>query len=270
VHGLATWVTSRLPNPKKLPERIEVTLQTSPQARPAPSTSSSPPAPQRKPQRKQARTPPPTTSPVVPERPPSEDPPEDRAQLPVVERSPAPAPPPAPSTWKERMLASLAETRPKPLRMPTGDLLPTDDVLERVAAADPRLHDEENERRLMEDFGPFFRRGLEALRGNWHPDEVLRVTERDPQRRCGRKNRTTFAIAVLDREGNVVDVELKNPSGCSDLDEEAVAAFKRVAKFPYPPAGIFIGPDGSELATARYPVRFIVTFDGGLRLDWRG
>jgi hypothetical protein len=41
-----------------------------------------------------------------------------------------------------------------------------------------------------------------------------------------------------------------------------------VARFPHPPPGIFFGPDGSELETARYPVRFIVTFDGLVHLDW--
>src|SRR5688572_32621312 len=48
----------------------------------------------------------------------------------------------------------------------TGALAPSFNTLERVAMSDPRLHDEQTERRMMEDFGPFFRRGLEALRGN--------------------------------------------------------------------------------------------------------
>mgnify|MGYP006194647243 CR=1 FL=1 len=78
-----------------------------------------------------------------------------------------------------------------------------------------------------------------------------------------------FIEQGLKEEGHVVDVDLKVPSGCPGLDEEAIAAFKRVAHFPHPPAGIFVAPDGSPRKTARYPVRFIVTFDGGLRLDWR-
>jgi hypothetical protein len=63
---------------------------------------------------------------------------------------------------------------------------------------------------------------------------------------------------------------VKRESGCPALDDEAVAAFKRVARFPHPPTGIFFLPDGTPTDTARYPVRFIVTFDGGLQLDWRG
>ena len=80
---------------------------------------------------------------------------------------------------------------------------------------------------------------------------------------------TTYAVAVLDKQGNVVDVDLKTPSGCPALDDEAVAAFKRVAQFPHPPDGIFVSPDGTPTETARYPVRFIVTFDGGFQLHWQ-
>ena len=152
--------------------------------------------------------------------------------------------------------------------MIVGPLMPTFATLDRVAAADPRMHDEETEQRMMADDGTFFRRGLEALRGNWHPEDVLNAKGRAAARRCGRQMRTTYAVAVIDKLGNVIDVDLKTPSGCTDLDEEAIAAFIRVAQFPHPPAGIFVGPDGTPRETARYPVRFIVTFDGALHLDW--
>lgn len=131
------------------------------------------------------------------------------------------------------------------------------------------MHDEENERRLMADHGPFFRRGIEALRASWHPNEALRGVSSDPVQRCGKRTRITFAVAILDKLGNVVDVDLKEPSGCPVLDDEAIAAFKRVARFPQPPLGLFQAPDGSALETARFPVHFILSFDGGLRLDWQ-
>ena len=163
----------------------------------------------------------------------------------------------------------LKATRPKVQRGLTGPLAPSFSTLNGVAAADPRQHDEENERRLVADNGVFFRRGLEALRGHWHPDEVLNAPGHEAAKRCGREARTTFAVAVLNKQGDVVDVDLKTPSGCPELDAEAIAAFKRVAQFPHPPAGIFTAPDGTPTETARYPVRFIVTFGGGLQLDWR-
>jgi TonB family protein len=204
---------------------------------------------------------------VVPVLPPSPEPPPNRAQLPVAAYDPTPAPaPPPPSTWRERLLDSLATTTP---RQPLGALMPSARNLARVAAADARLHDEATETRLIEDHGPFFRRGLEALRGNWHPDEVLRRQHDDAVRRCGHENRMTYAVAVIDGDGNVVDVDLKGSSGCAPLDVEAVRAFRRVARFPHPPQALFVDGEGAPAATARLPVRFLVSFDGGLQVDWR-
>lgn len=274
LHVGATVITSLLPEPKKVPQRIELTFAQAPSPPAAPSAPSAPASREaaKEPRRERRRkaSPLPYTSPVAPVLPPSESPPENRAELPSVPVAPEPSPPPQPSSWRERLMAQLAETAPKSTRYLAGPLAPSTGNLEQIAHADPRMHDEETERRMAADYGPFFRRGVEALRRTWHPIDVLRVTERDPSRRCGAKNRTTFAVAILDRSGNVVDVELKSPSGCPDLDDEAIAAFKRVAQFPHPPEGIFVAPDGTPMETARYPVRFMVTFDGGLRLDWRG
>lgn len=269
LHVLAYVGAELLPEPKKPPQRVELSLRpsTPPPSASAPPAPSAPPETPRPPTKRRA-APPPSTAPVAPELPPSDAPPENRAQLPVVEPSPAPAPPPQPSTWAERVKEQLAATTPKAHRAPTGVLAPSAGTVERVAAADPRLHDEATEQRLQQDFGPFFRRGIELLRGHWHPDEVLALTERDPARRCGGRMRTTYAVAVLDREGDVVDVDLRRGSGCPELDVEAVAAFKRAARFPFPPEGMFVGPDGAPTTTARFPVRFIVTFDGGLRIEW--
>lgn len=274
VHAAVSVLLSLLPTPKKVPERIELSFAS---AAPAPAPKSTePPAPepparaQPRPPRPERSTPLPTTAPVVPMLPADTPPTDTRAVLPDVPLAPEPAPVPQPSSWKDRLRQQLASTATPSTMFLDGPLKPSFSTLDRVAYADPRMHDEETERRLQVDHGPFFRRGLEALRGQWHPGEVLTQTERDPTRRCGRTTRTTFAVAVLDRQGNVVDVEVKNPSGCPDLDDEAVAAFKRVARFPHPPEGIFISPEGEPMQTARYPVRFIVTFDGGLRLDWRG
>lgn len=273
LHALVGVVAALLPEPPRPERRIELTLSRPPPPPPAaeaPTPAPAAPAPTAPPPRAKKprkRAPPPPPSPVAPELLPSEDPPENRAQLPMVEVDPTPAPPPEPQTWEERLREQLAATTPKRPRMASGPLAPSFAQLHGVAGADPRLHDERTERRLAESFGPFFRRGLEALRGNWHPDAVLR--EPAVLRRCGRVARTSYAVALLDREGRVADVELMRSSGCPELDDEAVAAFKRVGHFPHPPAGIFVGPDGSLLELARYPVRFIVTFDGGLRLDWR-
>jgi TonB family protein len=283
LHVLLVGVINELPLPPPPPEEpLEFTLTPASAPPPPPSASAAPeeakqprsrrrprPAPPTPVKEREEPAAPPAISPVAPELPPSAEPPEHRAQLPVVELAPEPVPPPKEPTWEEELKAQLRRTTPRLAPRPAGDLAPSAGTIHRVAANDPRMHDEETEQRLMVDHGAFFRRGLESLRGNWHPNEVLRRNRYDRRRRCSARTRTTFAVAVLDRTGNVVEVELKDPSGCDDLDDEAVAAFKRAAKFPRPPRGIFKAPDGTELETARFPVHFIVTFDGGLRLHWQ-
>jgi outer membrane biosynthesis protein TonB len=268
VHTVAMIVVDRMEMPKPVEKPIEMTIVSSPPPS-APTPAPPAPAPPAQEQRRVAKKSiaPPPTAPVVPEAPPSDR--EDVAKLPDVEKSPEP---PLPSTWQDRLSQQLAMTRPTAPKMASGALAPSLAQLDRVIMSDASLHDEENERRLMQDHGQFFRRGLEALRSNWHPDVVLRESERsrDPSRKCGQRDRTTFAVAILDKTGRVVDVDVKSDSGCEGLDQEAVSAFFRVASFPHPPAGIFVAPDGTPTETARYPVRFIVTFNGGLRLDWNG
>jgi TonB family protein len=279
VHAMCLGLLLLLPEPPRQEQRVEVTLRspppppsmTSPSPLPAPKAALRPPSVQPPPLLPSPPPPPTTFFPVVPELPPSSTPPQNAAILPLAERAPdplTPIPPPTPSpatSWKERLLTSLAP----PPRAPEGVLPPSFSTLDRVVAADARLHDDQNERRLVEDFGPFFRRGLEALRATWHPDDVLRRDRDDEVRRCARETRTTHGVAVIDRDGDVIDVELKRPSGCPMLDTEALAAFRRVGRFLHPPAGLFVDGVGEPTTTARLPVRFIVSFDGSVQLDWR-
>ncbi len=266
-HVVVIFAVQQLPAPKPKPKRIEVTMQSKPPPPPpamTPQPAPPPPPKTSKPSKDKPTAAPPQTSTVAPELPPSEAPPENRAQLPIVEVSPTPAPPPT-GSWKDRLTESL-KPAPTP-RAPTGPLAPSFRTLDQVALSDAKLFDEQTEKRIAANYGPFLRRGIDALRGNWHPERVLDVA--DTRRACGHQNRTTFATAVMNKSGRVIDVELKNPSGCPQLDEEAIAAFLRVGEFPHPPAGMFIAPDGTTRETARFPVRFIVTFDGGISLDWR-
>jgi TonB family protein len=268
-HGLLGLFVAQLPTPKKKPTPIQVTMRTPPPEPPAMSPRPRPPPPPppaKKTAKKTTSSLPPQTSPVLPELPPSEKPPENRAILPVAEKSPEPAPPPEPSGWRDRLMQSLAVKAPP---VPTGVLTQSVASLAQVVNNDPRLHDDENERRLQEDHGPFIRRSVEALRRSWFPEDALRTLDRgDPTRLCGRKTRTTKAVAIIDTAGTVLDVEIVEESGCAALDTEAVAAIKRVAQFPYPPRVGFVNPDGTPALTARFPMRFTFGFDGGLRLDW--
>ena len=261
VHLIALVVIQRLPEPKKPEQRIEMTVTQQSPKKPPPPTTTPPP----KKTTKKQQQPPPSTSPVQPELPPSEKPPENRAILPPTEKSPDPAPPPQPSAWKQSLLSSLAETTPHTMP-PTGVLKPSFRTLQTVANNDMRLHDDEAEAEIAENFGPFFRRGIEALRRTWHPEDPL--MDPDVRRRCQTTLRTTQAVATLDRSGKILDVEVKRGSGCPELDAEAVKAWRLVAELPHPPKGLFVLPDGTPSETARMPVRFIVSFDGGLRLTY--
>jgi outer membrane biosynthesis protein TonB len=260
---LAFWRgAALLPEPKPPPQRIAITLQQPPPPA-APTAAESAPAP---PARR--RAPPPAPSPIVPALPPSDAPPEERVRVPIAERAsttepPAPAPP---ARWKEGLLDALAASAPKRPRVPTA-LAPSAGTLGKVAASDPRLHDEATEQRLQTDFGPFFRRTIEQLRAAWRPDDV--IARADFRTTCGHEPRTTYAVAIIDKRGRIVDVDLRRSSGCASLDEEAVATFLRVGEFPYPPSQMFVTPDGAPADTARYPVRFIVTFDGRRQIEWR-
>ena len=268
-HVVVIVVVQQLPAPKPKPKRIEMTVQHKPPPPPpamTPEPAKTAPPSTTKPSKEKPTSAPPQTSTVAPELPPSESPPENRAQLPVVEVSPTPAPPPT-GSWKDRLTESL---KPSPsTRPPTGVLAPSFRTLDKVAMNDAKLFDEQTEKRMAANFGPFLQRGVDALRGQWHPERVLDNAVGDASRLCGRQRRQTYAVAIMNKAGAVVDVELKNPSGCPQLDDEAIAAFKRVGAFPHPPAAMFVAPDGTPTETARFPVRFIVTFDGGLSLDWR-
>jgi TonB family protein len=272
LHGAVIFLLSLLSPPRKPDERIAITLQQKPRPETLQPTVAQPLQPSaaqpKPPPLKEKNVAPTSRSPLVPVVPSSSSPPDNRVVLP---ERPVPSPE-APSAgaqtaWKDHLRNALAATSPK---LASGVLAPSVANLAQIAASDARLYDEQTEKKLQENHGPFFRRGIEALRGQWHPSDVLRKTDLlDPTKMCGSTTRTTYAVAVIDRSGNVIDVDVKNPSGCPALDDEAVAAFRRVAQFPNPPAGLFVKPDGSPAKTARYPVRFIVSFNGQLQLDWQ-
>jgi TonB family protein len=261
LHATAGLMAAQLKNPKPKPTPVEMTVRSAP---PPPSTPSTPPPPPSpRVARNQRPGGAPQASPVQPVLPPSASPPAERVQLPEAPVGDSMVVPSTKSGWQDRLMSSLQESTPAPT---DSGLMPSTATLARVANNDARLHDDENERRLQEDHGPFFRRGIEALRRVWHPDQALAIG--DPVSRCGQKTRTTKAVAVINRSGSIVDIDVLAESGCAPLDREAVAAFKRVASFPHPPEGLFVKPDGTPSDTARYPVRFIVTFDGRLNLEW--
>ena len=53
----------------------------------------------------------------------------------------------------------------------------------------------------------------------------------------------TVVQVTLDRSGNVLDVNVAEPSGAYVLDDEAVRAFKQAGPFANPPMQLFKGEE---------------------------
>lgn len=88
----------------------------------------------------------------------------------------------------------------------------------------------------------FFNRIADAIRREWQGGEVL--TSNDPAGHVyGFEDRMTVLQVTLDKGGNVVDVNVAEPSGAMVLDDEAVRAFKEAGPFSNPPAQLFKGSE---------------------------
>lgn len=88
----------------------------------------------------------------------------------------------------------------------------------------------------------FFNRIADAIRREWQGGEVL--SSNDPAGRVyGFEDRMTVVQVTLDRSGNVVDINVAEPSGAWVLDDEAVRAFKNAGPFANPPVQLFKGEE---------------------------
>jgi protein TonB len=57
-------------------------------------------------------------------------------------------------------------------------------------------------------------------------------------------DRITKLLITMDKNGNIVKVQVLGPSGVRDLDEAAIEAFQAAAPFPHPPKGL-VESDGT-------------------------
>ena len=82
--------------------------------------------------------------------------------------------------------------------------------------------------------GWFFNRVVGALYQNWRVQEAHR--HNDPTGKVyGIRDRHTVVFAILNRNGELLDIAIKKSSGAPHLDDEAIAAFRRAQPFPNPP-----------------------------------
>lgn len=89
-------------------------------------------------------------------------------------------------------------------------------------------------------YAAFFNRVKHSVAQFWRP--LGEYQRRDPTGNVyGYRSRMTTLEIVLDQEGNLSDVHLRQSSGVDFLDKEAIHAFEKAAPFPNPPKGL-IGP----------------------------
>ncbi|MCX5744611.1 MAG: TonB family protein [Proteobacteria bacterium] len=127
---------------------------------------------------------------------------------------------------------------------PTPNLKPTKEQLERALGGGnvDKIDDADNgeetaltAKRFV--YASFFNRLKRQVAQNWEPASVWRHL--DPQGTVyGFKTRITEVRVILAPNGVLDKILVTQASGVSELDDEAVRAFKQAAPFPNPPEGL--------------------------------
>ncbi len=124
------------------------------------------------------------------------------------------------------------------------NLKPTPEMLERAVGGGSVDHledvDKGDETSLSAKrwvYASFFNRLKRSVAQNWDPATVWR--RNDPNGTVhGFKTRVTEVRVSLAANGSLSKVVVTNPSGVTELDDEAVRAFHSAAPFPNPPDGL--------------------------------
>ena len=132
----------------------------------------------------------------------------------------------------------------------TPNLKPSQDVLERALGGGNVDHmddvDNGDETALSAKrwvYASFFNRMKRQVAQNWDPATVWRRS--DPTGQVyGFKTRITEVRVSLSQTGTLAKIVVTAPCGVSELDDEAVRAFKSAAPFPNPPKEL-AGSDGT-------------------------
>jgi TonB family protein len=149
------------------------------------------------------------------------------------------------------------------------NLKPTQEILERAIGGGSVDHLDDvaagNETALNAKrwvHATFFNRLKRQVRQNWDPAAVWR--RRDPNGSVyGFKTRVTEVRVALTPKGQLAKIVVTSPSGVTELDDEAVRAFKQAAPFPNPPKEL-ASDDG--LITFGFSFYFEI---GTPRASWR-
>jgi TonB family protein len=129
---------------------------------------------------------------------------------------------------------------------------------------DALLVEEDNETSLNSrafKHATYFNRLGDAVRRVWLGEGLHRA---DPTGKIyGVEDRTALVLVTIDRNGTVVDLQLKDSSGVAAVDDEALLAVVRSQPYLQPPPQLFVDDD-------RYSFTFRFTIERGSRnVFWR-
>jgi protein TonB len=135
---------------------------------------------------------------------------------------------------------SLSPGPRAPSRENNGDPSQNDDYLKDVK---PALQTMLSTREFV--YYTYYSRIKEALRQHWEPSvrEKVKIIYRQGRTIASANDRITQVMVTLNKNGDLLKVEVLTQSGVTDLDSAAVEAFKDAAPFPNPPKGM-IESDG--------------------------
>lgn len=88
----------------------------------------------------------------------------------------------------------------------------------------------------------FFNRVADGIRRTWAGPELLQ--KNDPTGEMfGTRELLTIVAVTIDQSGNIVELNVQEPSGADFLDDEAVRCFKETGPFTNPPIALFKGEE---------------------------
>lgn len=92
----------------------------------------------------------------------------------------------------------------------------------------------------------YYSRIKKQIRQYWEPGvrEKVKIVYKQGRTIASAKDRVTQLMIVLDKNGQLIKVEVLSASGVHDLDEAAIEAFESAAPFPNPPEGM-VESDGT-------------------------
>jgi len=110
-------------------------------------------------------------------------------------------------------------------------------------------------------YATYFNRLKRQVAMSWDPQSVWRRS--DPTgARHGFRTRVTEVRVSLSPKGDLAKIVVISPSGITELDDEAVRAFRAAAPFPNPPDGLI----KDNLITFEFSFHFEI---GAPRTSWR-